>query len=168
MSRGCLASYNRNHKGTKDTKGPVLGAGFALRSRDRTFHDLASRHPRCRESIEPDCCRCAYQVHTELGPGLLESVYESCFAMELDGRGVRYERQKIVPILYKGVPVEAALRLDFLINGRLVVEIKASEKMVSLYKAQVLTYLKITGLRLGMLINFNTVRIKDGIRRIVH
>lgn len=61
----------------------------------------------------------AYQVHTELGPGLLESVYESCFAMELDGRGVSYERQKVVPILYKGIPIEAPLRLDFLIDRSL-------------------------------------------------
>ncbi len=109
----------------------------------------------------------AFQVHKELGPGLLESVYESCLAYELEHRGVKVERQVALPITYKGVRLDAGLRLDMLVENLVIVELKAVETMVPLFDAQLLTYLKLTQKRLGLLVNFNVPLIKDGIKRIV-
>jgi GxxExxY protein len=107
------------------------------------------------------------KVHTALGPGLLESVYEVCLAYELTRRGLKVERQVSLPVVYDGVRLEAGLRLDLVVEGGLVVELKAVEAMQPLYLAQVLTYLKLSGHRLGLLINFNVPRLKDGIQRVV-
>ena len=109
----------------------------------------------------------AFHVHKELGPGLLESVYESCLAFELEHRGVKVERQVALPVIYKGVRLDAGLRLDMLIGNTVIVELKAVETMLPLFDAQLLTYLKLTAQRLGLLINFNVPLIKDGIKRIV-
>lgn len=108
----------------------------------------------------------AFKVHKTLGPGLLESVYELCLAHELTKRGVEVARQVPVPILYDGERLEAGLRLDLLVGRAIVVEVKAVEKDLPVFKAQLLTYLKLTGKRLGFLINFNVPIIKDGIRRL--
>ncbi len=109
----------------------------------------------------------AFQVHKELGPGLLESVYESCLAYELENRGAKVERQVVLPVIYKGVRLEAGLRLDILADNLVIAELKAVETMSPLFDAQLLTYLKLTQKRLGLLINFNVPLIKDGIKRIV-
>jgi len=109
----------------------------------------------------------AFRVHTELGPGLLEGVYEVCLAHELTKRGLRVERQITLPVLYDGVKIEAGLRLDLLVEENLIVEVKATESIHPVHKAQVLTYLKLTGRLLGLLINFNVPLIKDGIKRII-
>ena len=109
----------------------------------------------------------AFQVHAALGPGLLESVYGACLALELDQRGVRYRKQVDVPVLYRGTPIDAKLRLDFLVAERIVVELKTVESVLDVHRAQLLTYLKLTGCRLGFLINFNVATIKTGISRIV-
>ncbi|MEW6352148.1 MAG: GxxExxY protein [Thermodesulfobacteriota bacterium] len=109
----------------------------------------------------------AFQVHSRLGPGLLESVYEVCLAYELSSRGMKVQRQVTIPIIYDGVSLEAGLRLDLLVEGSVVVELKTVEDVIPVHKAQVLTYLKLLGLRLGLLINFNVPLIKDGITRIV-
>jgi GxxExxY protein len=108
----------------------------------------------------------AFHVHKALGPGLLESVYETCLCHELKQRGVPFKSQVALPIHYNGLTLDNGLRLDLLIGDKLIVELKAVEKMQPLYDAQPLTYLKLSGLRLGLLINFNTVLIKDGIKRI--
>ncbi len=110
----------------------------------------------------------AYCVHTTLGPGLLESVYEACLCLELERQGLRFERQKVLPIQYQGHRIEAGLRLDLLVEGCVVVELKAVESLLPVHAAQLLTYLKLADMRLGLLINFNAVRIKEGIRRFVH
>jgi GxxExxY protein len=109
----------------------------------------------------------AFKVHSQLGPGLLESVYECCLEYELGKRGLRVERQVAVPIIYDGTTLDAALKLDLLIEEKVVIEIKAVEKHNALFEAQVMTYLKLSGKRLGILINFNVKLIKDGIKRIV-
>ena len=109
---------------------------------------------------------CAFRVHQQLGPGLLESVYEVCFAHELTKAGLRFERQFALPVVYDGLKLEAGLRLDFLIENMLVVELKAVEQLLPVHQAQVLTYLKLSSKRLGLLINFNTPLFKDGIRRL--
>ena len=109
----------------------------------------------------------AFKVHRTLGPGLLESVYEACLAHELRQRGIQVETQIALPVIYEGLRLEAGLRLDMLVANQLIVELKAVEKMNSLFEAQLLTYLKLTGRRLGLLINFNVPLIKHGIKRII-
>ncbi len=109
----------------------------------------------------------AFKVHQGLGPGLLESVYETCLAHELRKRGLAVQTQVAVPILYDGMKLDADLRLDLIVANQLIIEVKAVETMLPVFEAQLLTYLKLTGNRLGLLINFNVSRIKDCIRRIV-
>lgn len=108
----------------------------------------------------------AYAVHTTLGPGLLESVYEVCFCHELNKRGLKTERQVRIPITYDGIAFDEALRLDVLVDGKVVCELKSVETVLNVHLAQVLTQLKLTGKRLGFLINFNVPLIKHGIRRV--
>jgi GxxExxY protein len=109
----------------------------------------------------------AYKVHSSLGPGLLESVYEICVAHEIRKRGIHTERQVTIPVVYDGIELDAGLRIDLLVDRQLILEIKAVEEMNRIFKAQVLTYLKLTGLRLGLLINFNVPLIKSGIERVI-
>jgi len=108
----------------------------------------------------------AFTVHSKLGPGLLESVYEVCLTHEVEKRGEIVERQVVLPIEYYGIRLESGLRLDLLIARCLPVELKAVEVLLPVHDAQLLTYLKLTGYRLGLLINFNVPLIKDGIKRI--
>jgi len=109
----------------------------------------------------------AYKVHSSLGPGLLESVYETCLAHELTKRRIPSRRQVKIPVIYDEIRLEAGLRIDLLVDSKLILEIKAVEEMNRIYKAQVLTYLKLTGLRLGLLINFNVALIKRCIERVI-
>ena len=108
----------------------------------------------------------AFAVHKTLGPVLLESVYEVCLAHELRKRGLAVCQQVVLPVVYDAVRLDAGLRLDLLVNQCVIVELKAVEHLAPVHRAQVLTYLKITGHRLGLLINFNVPLIKDGIERI--
>ena len=107
------------------------------------------------------------KVHRALGPGLLESVYEKCLTHELRTREIAVQAQVNVPVVYEGLRLESGLRLDLLIGEQLIVEIKAVEEMSRLFKAQVLTYLRLTNLRLGLLINFNVPLLRDGIHRVI-
>lgn len=108
----------------------------------------------------------AFKVHSTLGPGLLESVYEACLTHELRKRGLLVEQQLELPIIYDTLRLEKALRLDLLVEKKLVIELKAVESMLPVHQAQLMTYLKLTGHRLGLLINFNVSLIKNGIKRI--
>lgn len=119
------------------------------------------------EAIGKKMLDAAYTVHTDLGPGLLESVYEACLAYELRNQGVKVETQAVVPVKFQDVFVETGLRLDLWVEKNVIVELKAVETMHPLYDAQLLTYLKITGCRLGFLINFNVKRLKEGVKRMV-
>jgi iron complex transport system substrate-binding protein len=110
----------------------------------------------------------AFQVHKALGPGLLESVYESCFAAELQHRGIKFDRQVGVDIRYRDVEIESGLRLDFLVEGIMIVEMKATIDANPVYFAQVASYLRLTNLPLGLLMNFNVPRIRDGIDRVIN
>ena len=110
---------------------------------------------------------CAYQIHRALGPGLLEGVYEVCLCHELNKRGISFERQVSMPVLYEGLRLDAGLRLDVVVAGCVIVELKAVEQILPVHKAQMLTYLKLSGIRLGLLINFNVPTIKEGIQRII-
>ncbi|HEV7229641.1 GxxExxY protein [Brevundimonas sp.] len=108
----------------------------------------------------------ALTVHRALGPGLLESVYEACLAEELTKRGLRVQRQVSVPVIYGDVRIDVGFRLDLLVNDAVVVEIKSIDALASIHTAQVLTYLRFSRVRLGYLINFNIVLLKNGIRRL--
>ena len=110
----------------------------------------------------------AYHVHRALGPGLLESVYEVCLDHELRKRRMHVVRQEVLPIAYDGITLDAGLRLDLLVENAVGVEIKAVERLMPVHKAQVLTYLKLSGYRLGLLINFNEGIIIDGIKRVAN
>lgn len=109
----------------------------------------------------------AFAVHKALGPGLLEKVYEVCFCHELTKRGLSCQRQVDIPIEYDGLKFDEGLRLDVIVEGLIICEIKAVEKMNPVWTAQLLSYLKLTGKRLGFLINFNVPTVKNGIKRVI-
>ena len=109
----------------------------------------------------------AFKIHKRLGPGLLESVYEKCFAFELFTRQFNFQQQKEVPILYETIKIDGGLRLDLLVDDLVIVELKAQENYHPVWEAQILSYLKLTGKRLGFIINFHVPLIKDGIKRII-
>ena len=110
----------------------------------------------------------AIEVHRHLGPGLLESTYESCLAFELSQRGLIVARQKELPVVYKDVRIDCGYRIDLLVNGTVVLELKAVEKLMPIHEAQLLSYLKLSGLKLGLLFNFNVRQLTDGLKRIVN
>ena len=109
----------------------------------------------------------AIAVHRELGPGLLESAYETCLAYELDQAGILHQRQVALPVSYKDVELDCGYRLDLLIDGALIVELKTVEAVTRLHKAQLLTYLRVSRLPTGLILNFNAAVLKDGIHRMV-
>ncbi|MFC0634754.1 GxxExxY protein [Brevundimonas balnearis] len=109
----------------------------------------------------------AFAVHRELGPGLLEGVYEHCLAADLARGGLSVERQVAVPVEYRGERIDAGFRLDLLVERRVIVEVKSIDALASIHTAQLLTYLRFAQVRLGYLVNFNSLRLKDGFRRIV-
>lgn len=111
---------------------------------------------------------CAIDVHSELGAGLLESVYEECLFLELTELGLKVERQKTLPIRYKGKEVDVAFRIDLIVEDKLIVELKACEDLKDIHLAQTLTYLKLSDCKLGLLINFNVPLLKHGIKRVVN
>lgn len=110
----------------------------------------------------------AIEVHRELGPGLLENTYEKCLAQELLIEGIKAERQKKLPIQYKGLEIDEAYRIDILVEDRIILELKSVDSLNNVHIAQLLTYLKLSGSSLGFLFNFNVTLMKDGIRRVVH
>ena len=108
---------------------------------------------------------CAIEVHKALGPGLLESAYEECLFYELMAAGLKVERQKPLPVVYKDVKLEAGYRVDLLVEDKVVIELKSVEALNDVHTAQVLTYLKLSGCKLGLLMNFNVTKLVDGIKR---
>ena len=110
----------------------------------------------------------AIEVHKALGPGLLESVYEECLSRELDLRDIPYERQKALPVEYKGAKLGCGYRLDIVVANKLIIELKTCESLEPIHEAQLLTYLKLTGIKVGLLINFNVPVLKEGIKRLVN
>ena len=110
----------------------------------------------------------AISVHRALGPGLLESAYEACLAYELGERGLTVERQKPLPLMYKGVKIDVGYRLDLLVERKVVIEIKAVDRILPVHKAQLLSYLRLSDCTVGLLINFHVTILKNGICRLVH
>lgn len=110
---------------------------------------------------------CAFEVHRNLGPGLLESTYESCLCYELDKQDIKYERQKELTIDYKGITLSNGYRIDVLVEGLIVIELKSVEALLPIHTAQILTYLKLSKHSLGLLINFNVTNVQAGIHRYI-
>ena len=111
---------------------------------------------------------CAIKVHSALGPGLLESAYEECLYYELVKEGLKVEKQKALPLIYEEIRLDVGYRLDLIVEDKVIIEIKACEALNDVHLAQVLTYLKLSKVKLGLLINFNVSRVKDGIKRVVN
>ncbi len=109
----------------------------------------------------------AIEVHRQLGPGLLESVYEACLCYELSQVGIHHDRQSHLPVSYKGQNLDEGFRVDILVEDRLVLELKTVERLLPVHEAQLLTYLRLSECRVGLLMNFNTAVLKDGIKRLV-
>jgi GxxExxY protein len=122
-------------------------------------------HP---NEISHDIISAAMKVHSVLGPGLLESVYEACLAYELGKMGHKVEQQVELPVIYEGVKIDAGYRLDLLVDDSVVVELKVTETILPVHEAQLLSYLKLSGKKLGLLVNFKLVHLRDGIRRLVN
>ena len=140
-----------NHQGTKTQR------------RNMSFQPLSE----IEEEVAGKIVDSAYNVHKNLCPGLLEKVYEACFCHELSKRRLKYQKQVDVPVIYDGIVFEEGLRLDVLVEECIDCELKAVEETNPVWEAQLLTYLKLTGKRLGFLINFNVPIIKDGIKRMI-
>ena len=119
------------------------------------------------EQLAKEIVDAAFKVHSQLGPGLLESAYESCLIFELQKRGLAVESQVSQPVIYESLKIDAGYRLDLLVENQIIIELKAVEQLLPIHKAQLLTYLKLSQKTLGFLINFNSPLIKDGIKRIV-
>jgi GxxExxY protein len=119
--------------------------------------------------MERDLCKLvigsAIDVHRALGPGLLESAYQKCLALEMSLRGIAHETEVAVPVVYRGTHIEPAYRADFVVEGTLIVEVKSIAKLEPIHRAQLLTYMRLTGIRVGLLLNFNSPTLKDGIAR---
>jgi GxxExxY protein len=107
----------------------------------------------------------AIEVHRALGPGLLEGIYEECLCIELKGADLQYERQVALPVSYKGTALNSSYRLDIVVAEQVIVEVKSVEHLLPIHQAQLLTYMKLSGIRRGLLLNFHTAVLKDGIRR---
>jgi GxxExxY protein len=120
-----------------------------------------------REEIFKKVLDCSFIVHSALGPGLLESAYTECLYFELIEAGLRVEKQKALPLIYKKVNLEAGYRIDLLVENCVVVEIKSVEALADIHMAQILTYLKLSRCNLGLLVNFNVKHLKDGIKRMI-
>ncbi len=112
--------------------------------------------------------KCAYSVHTAVGPGLLESAYEECLYYELQQSDLKVEKQKPLPLIYKELKLDAGYRIDLLIEKAVIIEIKSVEALSNVYIAHVLTYLKLSGCKIGLLINFNVSSLKNGIKRLAN
>ena len=119
------------------------------------------------DTLSHEIIGAAIEVHRHLGPGLLESAYETCLARELSVRGVRFEKQKPLPLSYKGVKLDAGYRLDLVVAECVVVEVKSVAQLMRLHEAQLLSYLKLGGYKLGILLNFNVEVMRQGIKRVV-
>ncbi|AXJ01671.1 GxxExxY protein [Cyclonatronum proteinivorum] len=111
--------------------------------------------------------KCAYTVHSELGPGLLESAYEHALAFELIEAGFEVETQKALPLIYKGSKLDCGYRIDLLVNRTVIIELKTVEKILDIHKAQLLSYMKLSNIKYGLLINFNVLSLKNGIERLI-
>ncbi len=121
-----------------------------------------------REEAFKTILDCSFKVHTALGPGLLESAYEECLYYELRQFGLKVEKQKVLPLVYEDVKLDAGYRIDLMIEDKIIVELKSVESLTDVHMAQLITYLKLSGCKLGLLANFNVKHLKNGIKRVIY
>jgi GxxExxY protein len=133
---------------------------FGLREKLDTIADI--------NSLTGKVIGAAIEVHSALGPGLLESVYEECLCHELDQQKISYKRQKELPVAYKGVKLNCGYRIDIIVAEKLIIELKSVQVIQPIHEAQLLTYLKLAGIKIGLLMNFNVPLLKDGIKRLAN
>jgi GxxExxY protein len=133
-----------------------------------TFTATGAKDAKDENELSKAILDAAFKVHTALGPGLLESAYEACLAYELRNEGLTVLTQVPLPLIYKEVRLDAGYRLDLLVEDMVVVEIKAVDALAAIHQAQVISYLRLSGKKLGILINFNSLHLRDGIRRVVN
>ena len=160
------------HEGTKKSRYKILNKKEPRRlegakKNEGKFEMEFKKTTEAEEAIATKIVDAAYSVHKTLGPGLLEKVYEVCFCHELDRRGLNFQRQVGIPIEYDGIKFDEGLRVDVIVEDLIICEIKAIEQTNSVWEAQLLSYLKLTGKHIGFLINFNVPVIKNGIKRMV-
>ena len=172
--------HHRGTEGTEETlregffdlaaEGPVNYAGEVPPDQNQSATSwqmlIANMMSLNINSLTGEVINAAIEVHRALGPGLLESAYEQCLCHELGLRKIPYRSQESLPIEYKGVKVECGYRLDIVVAEKLILEIKACDALLPIHEAQLLTYLKLTGIKIGLLINFNVPVLKDGIKRL--
>ncbi len=120
------------------------------------------------DEITGKIIKCAIEVHKNLGAGLLESVYAKCLEYEFKENGIRYKREVEIPVNYKGMNIECSFRADFIVEDKVIIELKSVDKLIPVFNAQLLTYLKITGKKIGIIINFNEELLKNGIKRMIN
>lgn len=120
-----------------------------------------------KEEVFKRILDCSFQVHNALGTGLLESAYEECLYYELTQSGLKVEKQKALPLVYKEVKLETGYRIDIIVENSIIIEIKSVESLTDIHLAQILTYLKLSNCKLGLLVNFNVRHLKDGIKRVI-
>ena len=119
------------------------------------------------EEVFKDILDCSFRVHSKLGPGLLESAYQECLYYELQKSGLRVEKQKSMPLIYDDIKLDVGYRLDLMVENCIIIEVKSVEAFADIHMAQILTYLKLSGCKLGLLANFNVVHLKYGIKRVI-
>lgn len=119
------------------------------------------------EDLTKDIIGAAIEVHRELGPGLLESAYEECLNYELNKKGIKSERQNPIPIIYKEIKLDCGYRCDLIVENKVIVELKSVDVLNPVHEAQILTYMKFAEMKIGLLINFNVLKLKDGIKRYI-
>ena len=146
-----------NDRGHRERRGK--GEGIALRALTVMQYD--------EKALTEQVIGLAIKVHRGLGPGLLESVYEECLCHELAAANIQFRRQHAIPVVYNSIQMECGFRADLIVSDRLLVEIKSVERFAPIHEAQLLTYLRLSKLRIGLLLNFESVRLVDGIRRMV-
>lgn len=120
-----------------------------------------------RDELSYEIIGCAYEVHRTLGAGLLESTYEMCLCYELEKAGIAFERQKELPVNYKGITLNCGYRIDILVEKQIIIELKSVEALLPVHTAQIMTYMKLSNHSLGLLINFNTTNLQNGIKRYI-
>lgn len=124
-----------------------------------------SQFPDLGPRLTHQVIQAAIEVHKYFGPGLLESIYEEALAVEMKSMGLNFERQKPIPVAYKGLKIDIAFRADFIVKNEVILELKAVEKILPIHEAQILSYMKLSSIKLGLIMNFNSVLMKDGIKR---
>jgi len=123
--------------------------------------------PRENDALTEKIIGLAIEVHRQLGPGLLESAYEECLCFELEQEGLAFQRQQPLPIVYKSVRLDCGYRLDVVVQNQVILELKTVERLMPIHEAQMLTYMKLSGIRTGLLLNFHSVVLRDGLRRLM-